>query len=598
MLPALQRLAAILLVACPAVAAAQPQPPPAAPPDDSPRTRSFTYSPYEAATMDGALAALGFARDDAPEGRTVESVHTVRLEVIEARDPAPRFLNVFHVVTRDEVVRREALLRPGEPYRQTLADETQRNLAQLPQLSLVLVVAAAGSAPDRTRVVIVTKDVWSIRLNWDIALTTGGPESLMVNPTETNLLGTHQTVGLLFSWLPRSYSVGARYAVPRLFGSHVQAAVDAGLTFNASGAREGSYGDASVSSPLWSSRTEWSWTASLSWLKEVSRLYTGGKVASFTLSNQPCADARLCVPWAYLTESESAGASVTRSFGWASKHDLTVGFDASRSRYGLPDLSAYDPATVQAFRQTRVPVGEDRVGPFVQYRTYSSDHLRVLDLETLALQEDYRLGPQASLRLYPVLRALGSTRTLFGISAGVSYLLAVGDGLARAAVDSTTEVQTANGSVEDGSVRTSLRLASPRSALGRIVIDAVLLERYANRLNRLSTVGGDSRLRGYPSQFLVGSDLLTVNAECRSRPLELFHSVQLGGVLFYDAADAFDRFGDVRLRHSVGLGARVLFPQLDRVVFRADVGFPLGRPLPAGVSPVGFFVTFGQAFSP
>jgi hypothetical protein len=44
----------------------------------------------------------------------------------------------------------------------------------------------------------------------------------------------------------------------------------------------------------------------------------------------------------------------------------------------------------------------------------------------------------------------------------------------------------------------------------------------------------------------------------------------------------------------------MLFPQLDRVVFRADLGFPVGTiaPLPSGVpvSPVSFFFTFQQAF--
>jgi len=222
----------------------------------------------------------------------------------------------------------------------------------------------------------------------------------------------------------------------------------------------------------------------------------------------------------------------------------------------------------------------------------------VLDLETLALQEDYRLGPQATLRLYPVPAALGSTRTFLGIAAGASYAQALGDGLARLAVDSVTEIQTEGGSIENGSIRAALRLASPRSSLGRVVVDAVLLERYANQLNSLNSLGGDGRLRGYPSQFFVASDVLSVNVEGRSRPVQLFRSVQLGGVVFYDAGDAFDRFGDLHLQQSVGLGARILFPQLDRVVFRADLGFPVTRPLPAGVAPVGFFVTFGQAFSP
>ncbi len=589
----------ILWLALPAVAAAQATP--SLPPVREPQTHKFHYSAYEEATIAGALSELGFAREDDAEGKLVESIHPVRLEVIEERDPAPRFLNVFHVVTRSYVSEREILLRPGDAYRQTLADETRRNLGALPQLSLVLVVAAKGSAPDRARIVVITKDVWSLRLNWNIALTSSGLEGLTVNPSETNLLGTQQTLGLQFSWLPQSYSLGGQYAVPRVLGSHVAASADAGLIFNrASGAREGSFGDAQVTYPLWSSRAEWSWGAGASWLAEVTRLYSGGRVASFTLDPQAsCGQpSSLCVPWAYLTDVADGRAFVTRSFGWAVKHDVSVGFEARKSRYRLPDLSLYDPATVQAFDRTRVPLSDDRVGPFVEYSTYSTDFLRILDLESLALQEDYRLGPQGYLLVYPVLAALGSSRSFVGLSAGLAYTGALADGLARGSVDSTTEVETDTGNVKDGSLRTGVRVASPRFRAGRVVLDAVLQNRYANRLNRLSYLGGDSRLRGYPSQYFVGSNLLGVNAEYRSRPWQFLDSLQLGGVLFYDAGDAFDRWKDLRLRQAAGFGARVLFPQLDRIVFRADVGFPLARTLPPGVSPVSFFVTFGQAFSP
>src|SRR3990172_9383182 len=171
-------------LALPVLAAAQVAPSLAPPPGPAPETRRFRYSAYEQSSIDGALAALGLSRDGDAEGKLVESIHAVRLEVIEERDPAPRFLNAFHALSRSYIVDREVLLRPGEVYRQTLADETRRNLASLPQFSLVLVVPAAGSAPDKVRIVVIAKDVWSIRLNWDISFSNDGLESLTLDPTE------------------------------------------------------------------------------------------------------------------------------------------------------------------------------------------------------------------------------------------------------------------------------------------------------------------------------------------------------------------------------------------------------------------------------
>jgi hypothetical protein len=51
----------------------------------------------------------------------------------------------------------------------------------------------------------------------------------------------------------------------------------------------------------------------------------------------------------------------------------------------------------------------------------------------------------------------------------------------------------------------------------------------------------------------------------------------------------------------VGVGLRALFPWLDRTVFRADIGFPIERPIDpttgAPVPPFGFLVSFTQAFA-
>ncbi|MFL5263337.1 MAG: BamA/TamA family outer membrane protein [Anaeromyxobacteraceae bacterium] len=590
-------LAAALLSAA---AAARADEPPRATGEEAPETRAFRYSAYEEDTLRGALAALGLERDDAPEGKVVGSVHAVRLEVIEERDPAPRFLNALHALSRERVILREVLLRPGDRYARTLADETRRNLAALQQLSVVLVVAARGPTPDEVRLVVVTKDVWSLRLNWNIAVAAQGIESLSANPAETNFLGLHHTAGLLFTLLPRSYSVGAQYDVPRILESHVAASADAGLSFDRlTGAREGSFGDLGVSEPLWSTRTPWAWAAGVSWLSEVTRLYRGTSVAGFTQDGGPvCLVASpRCVPWSWRTDFFDAAASVTRSWGWAAKRDVTLGFDVRRSRFALPALPGFDPATVQAFRDTRLPVSEDRVGPFLQVRAYRTDHLRVLDLETLALQEDYRLGAEAFARVYPVLGALGASRTFVGLTAGLAYTAALGDGLARAGVEPLAEVETASGEVRDGSVQATLRLASPRGRAGRVVVDAVLLDRFENHLQRSSSLGGGDRLRGFPSQYVIGSSVAAANAEYRSPALQLLGSVQVGGVAFVDAGDAFERWRDARLQASAGVGARVLFPQLDRVVFRIDVGFPVTRPLQGGAAPAAFFVTFGQAFS-
>ena len=45
----------------------------------------------------------------------------------------------------------------------------------------------------------------------------------------------------------------------------------------------------------------------------------------------------------------------------------------------------------------------------------------------------------------------------------------------------------------------------------------------------------------------------------------------------------------------MGTGLRILFPQLDRLVFRVDVGVPIAPAgLPAGAAQYQYFIAFGQ----
>jgi Omp85 superfamily domain len=156
-------------------------------------------------------------------------------------------------------------------------------------------------------------------------------------------------------------------------------------------------------------------------------------------------------------------------------------------------------------------------------------------------------------------------------------------------------------SLSDAAVAADLRLVTPRLGFGRLVFDAGALNRYRNYLNRQSFLGGDGRLRGFPSSSFRGKDLIVYNLEFRTRPLELF-SCQLGGAAFFDVGHAANGFDQLNMRQSAGLGIRILFPQLDRVVFRGDIGFPLSGRVEPSVSsvplaPFTIAIAFEQAFS-
>jgi hypothetical protein len=580
------------------------------PPDE----HGDAYSPYERQSIAEAVQKVSGVVDPRPENKTIEGVDIVTLDVFEKRDPLPGVLvpvaNFFHATTRRYVIEREVLLSVGQRWDQSLVDETARNLRGLPQLSLVLTVALRGSAEDRVRLLVVTKDVWSLRLNSAYTFENGTLQYLLLQPSEENLVGSHQQVLGNFVLDPATVSLGASYVIPRLVGSRVRTSASANAILNrVTGKPEGTFGSFTYGQPLYSTLAEWAWGATIHWDREIARRFFGGQFTDFDPKSGACLpinggtpkdDAKSC---RYQSDVLAGSYAVTRSWGSLHKHDLSVGLSASRRQFRSFDLSAFAPADRAAFVSTVMPVSDTQIGPYVEYHDYSARFVDVLDFETLALTENYRRGHEIVLHVAPITTALRSTRNFVNILASAAYTVPLGDGLVRGIAQANTEVSTdttppANqGRFPDASIEGGLRIVTPRFGVGRLVFDAHVLDRVRDYLNTRSSLGGDSRLRGYPSQAFIGKDFMSANFEYRSRPFEIW-SVDFAAAAFFDTGDAADDFSKIRLKHSVGFGTRIEFPQIERVVMRIDWGFPLtrGPGLPTSPWPGDVVVTFGQAF--
>jgi hypothetical protein len=579
------RFAAILLggLCCPpwpaTVHAAQPKP--------------SEYSAYEQETLDAALAELGGTLDPAPEGKRIEAIDIQVLDIIEERDPAPDFLNWFHTNTQKEVVARELLVRPGERYRQSLVEESQRNLRGLRQHSLVLCRALRGQQPDGVRLLVVVKDVWSLRLNSSFRFKGGQLEYLLLQPSEENLAGTHRRIAVNFVYQPDVVALGGRFVEPRLGDSRYVLVGDANAIVNHStGAAEGSYGFLQYGLPLYSTQQDWSWGTVFEWRREVTRHFSGLELKTYDAPSTPWDDA---IPYLYRSSVLHGRISVTRAFGRHTKQELQLGMEAAQDQYSPEDLAAFAPVAAAEFVRKKLPVSDTRFGPYAQYHLYQNSFARVLDVETLGLQEDYLLGPELYLRLYPTPTWLGSSRNVLASYAEAAYSAELGDGLLRGYLAATAEIDTSAGRVSDAEIHTGLRIVSPRLGIGRLVYDGTFLHRPFNYLNRTVSLGGGDRLRGYPSGQFIGKDLIASNVELRTRSLQLW-TVQLGGTLFYDVGHAFDGMSGLRPQQGAGFGLRLVFPQLERAVTRIDWGFPLTPHAYRGAIVDGLVVTFQQAF--
>ncbi len=634
------------------------------------------WSPYEAESVALALRQVGGQLESEPEGKIIGRIQVVRLEVFEPRDPAPTFLNWFHTTTKDYVVRREVLLGAGEPYSSRLAAETERNLRAFAQLSVVLVVPMRSDRPGEVNLLVVTKDVWSLRVSWEPQFRNGHLTALTLAPSEGNLLGTTQSVAAVLALGQNTYSLGGRYYVPRVGGSRVAAFLSANGIFNCrSGALEGGSGYFRYGQPLYSTLAKWSWQTAASWYSILQRAPGSSRVCSGGATSQR--------PWlvpgseiydgglrgappsnvagvfrqqtAYLfpdllrAESLRGQVNVTRSYGTVQKLNLSLGaeldfatsgrpeveFDPARARHyasrgtgtGWVSMGALDglqlaptvpplrfpPVTESQFRlayaayQTAPYPTDRRISPYLQLRAFSTTYHRVINYNTLGLQEDIQVGHDVFLRVYPAFRPL-SSRNMLGVFASASYTKLLSGGVVRALAAAKTEAATPGQS--DVEVRMALHGATPDWFLGRWVSNVELTHRPQRYLQRTLPLGGDSvgsdnnyigggvgRLRGFLPSSFWSDGVLTINNELRSRPLRLW-SVLFGVSVFHDlAASIYSGSDKLTWRHGGGAGLRFLAPQIDRDVFRIDVATPLGFPLRERDSAeFTVMASFGQAF--
>jgi hypothetical protein len=595
---------------------------------DPPRLHDISsYSPYEQETVEIGLKKTGGELEPEPEGKTIESVETITLEVFEKRDPIPLalngFVNWFHVTTKPHFVKRELLFHVGDRYERRIVEESARNLRALPQLTVVILVPMKGSAPDRVRMLLLTKDLWSLRVPLEYRLTSSGAlEYVRAQITEINLLGTHHQVSANFNYDPNTVSFGGTLTVPRIWDTRLRFIGDANGIFNyRTNELEGTYGSISYGQPLFSLATDWAYGATVGWNTGVSRRYVASEIGEFDpeATGNPCPapvkpseenptpEAR--IPCRFTRDVQTGELQLTRSFGTSIKHNLKVYTGASRRVYRPVDLSAFNADIAERFVDRILPLSDNRFGAGLSYHTFSATFTRMLDVERMGLQEEYQLGHNAVVRLFPAFAPLRDAKSVISLFAGASYTVPLGDGMGRAYIESQTDFEPER--IPDGSIDVGGRVVSPRvriagQAIGRLMLDARLLYRYANYLNDFNSLGGNTRLRGYPTGTFAGKDLLAFNLEFRSRPFEILKA-QVGGAVFFDAGDAFYGFENLRMKQSTGLGVRIFLPQINRIVIRGDWGFPLtpgyryGDVSASTGQVIGGFpgeltITFGQAF--
>jgi len=466
-------------------------------------------------------------------GARIGTIRIHRLDIFDPTDPKEdyrpyRFANRLHIVTREQVIRRELLFREGDPYRQDLIDETERNLRALNVIYHVR-IRPVDSHDGLVDLEVSIQDTWTLRPSVRISRV-GGDTASSFSFSELNLLGRVKILQFNHrNEIDRS-TTGLLYSDPRLIGSRLS--LNASYNDNSDGVSRGLV----LSRPFFALDSRWSMNASAQHLEQTSRLFKDGDTVS-----------------EFSQFSESLNFSYAFSTGYRDDRVRRYGFG-----YGYLRDVFTQKAGDEGFDLLPVPEERKLSGPFFTLQRLKSRFIKVTNYSRFEREEDFNLGNDFNLSTQLSLRSFGADRSeaivrladSFGVSLSESVNLFFNVSLAGRA--GSGEVSNL---IFSEVAESYWRMTPHQTLYARMGFDAGIHLDGENQF----LLGGDTGLRGYPTRQFAGDRRVLFTLEHRYfGDWEILRLVRIGFAGFADAGDAWygsegERLSDLHSDFGFGL---------------------------------------------
>ena len=466
-----------------------------------------------------AFASLLAAQSQPPTWEDLERqgarIASVEFHVGDVFDPARphedhwlgRVVNLLHVETREQVVRREVPLHPGDAVKARAIHEIERTLRSFQYLKDAVIEPRVDDT-GAVHAVVHTRDAWTLKasVSWSQV---GGQRTLGFTLREANLLGLGKYLTLGHEKGPERSTDTLLYVDRQFLGS------DWALTTRYQALSDGKTRMVDLSRPYHRLDTPWSVSLNLASSDSVETLYNQQRPA-YTFASHTDA-LRLGGSWA-------TSISDSRALRWGGGVDLT------RSRFT-------DPQVVEAGSLPLViPASGDLRGVHVSWSLFQDRFRTYRDLASMTHTEDFNLGWETQVSLGWYLKALGSDRNAPFVRASTSKGWAPGSATLLL-LNTQAEGRLESDGWQDGRLRGSFTAYyqgfSRQTQAAYVQVDAVHRPDPQHNLY----LGGEEGLRGYGNHLWLGDRRWLASLEERiTTPLNLLGILQLGFVAYVDAA--------------------------------------------------------------
>jgi outer membrane protein assembly factor BamA len=459
-----------------------------------------------------------------------------------------RLANRLHIITRDSVIEKQLLFKPGDIYSKRLMEESERILRRNTYFYDVT-ITPNNLKQGTVDVHVSTRDVWTLRPGFSVSRS-GGENNTSFKIEELNLFGFGQQL-----LLSRSSDVDRDSTLFEFQDKNIgrnRTGVKISLAENS----DGHSNLLSVVRPFYALDTRWAAGVRLFDDERRSSLYQlGEKAAVYDHERR------------FL--SAFGGWSAGLRGGWVRR--FTAGIVSDDNQFS----DAMDPTLPSA-----LPDDRKLVYPFLGIEILEDHFETTRNRDQIERTEDFFMGTRFAATLGWSDESFGADRdaVLFSASAGRSY-----GSLTEAALLLSGK---ASGRIEDGDAANALLELTARyyrQQSEKRTFFATLATTIGSNLDLDNPVelGGDTGLRGYPLRYQSGDSKLLLTIEQRYFwDWYPFRLLRVGGAIFADTGRTWgdNPLGDQSLGwlSDVGFGLRFAPTRTgSRRMIHLDIAFPL-----------------------
>lgn len=494
----------------------------------------------------------GFAELEAA-GTVIRAIRVVTRNVFDTDDPKEDYLlfrwaNALHIQTRESVIRRALLFKPGDKVSVRVLQETERQLLGYAYLYDVQ-FRALDHRDGAVDIEVSTRDTWSLDLGLRFSRT-GGRTTSGIRIADNNLFGTGTTFGISRDNDVDRSSNEFFFANDRIAGTRVA------LRLLHASNSDGGADEIVVVRPFYELDARWAAGALASRFDRIDPVYNAGEVVSEYRHRQRRADA-------------FGGRSAGLVDGWV--HRYSIGVNAVEDKY------ATEPGRVPP---AQLPADRKLVGPYARYEVVEDRYLREFNRNLIGRPEFFALGLAAKVQLGWAAQSLGSTRDTLLYEGTVSRGFEPAPGQTVMTSGYLTG-EFAASDVQRQRLGARAQYYRPQGARWLFYASAAADAIPQPFVEDTLYLGGDNGLRGYPIRYQAGTRRALFTAEERYyTDIYLWQLFRIGAAAFVDIGRAWDgsnvNASNPGWLRDVGLGLRIVTSRsaFGNVV-HVDLAFPL-----------------------